>query len=363
VTLEVEWVTDNGDFAALAREWDALLPDDALPFDLHCWYSAWWSAFGDSHQLSVCTVRRGEELAGVLPLFRAGRDLRALADVHSPSFRPLARDGEAMSALIAAAMDGGAARLELVGIPCGDACVAQLESGARRAARIPLIEPGEVSPFIDTEGEFDAWRKQTKPRWGTAIERLRRKMGRDHEAEFAIVEAPSDLEAELADGFGVEASGWKGRAGTAIVSAPETETFYEGIAHAFHERGELRLSRISLDGATAAFDFCILQRARLYLLKTGYDERFRSLAPGLVMRLSVIERCFELGLASHELLGDEMAWKRKFATGTRPHLSMRAYRQRPAGVVQYTYRAALRPKLRRAYGRLPGRSPSGAGST
>jgi CelD/BcsL family acetyltransferase involved in cellulose biosynthesis len=363
VTLEVDWVEDERDFEALAGEWDTLLPDDASPFDLHCWYSAWWSAFGGSHELSLCTVLQDGELAGVFPLIRDGRGLRALANVHSPSFRPLARDGEAMCALIAAAMDGRAATLELVAVPAQDPCLAQLEAGARRASRIPLIEPGEVSPFVDTSGGFDAWRKQSKPHWGAPIERFRRKMGRDHEAEFAIVEAPGDLDTELADGFRVEASGWKGRAGTAIVSAPETEAFYRRIARAFHERHELRLSRISLDGDTAAFDLCILHRGRLHLIKTAYDERYRSLAPGLVTRLSVIERCFELGLSSHELLGDATAWKEKFATGRRPHVTMRAYRHRPASIARYTYRAAVRPRLKRAYRRLPGRSPSGTGST
>src|SRR6185369_5086932 len=97
----------------------------------------------------------------------------------------------------------------------------------------------------------------------------------------------------------------KGASGTAIISDPRTETFYREVASSFAERDELRLSRVVLDGHWAAFDLC--------LLKTGYDERFRRLAPGLVMRLSIIERCFELGLEAHELLGDDTEWKRKFA--------------------------------------------------
>ena len=72
-----------------------------------------------------------------------------------------------------------------------------------------------------------------------------------------MVEAPTDLEADLTDGFRVEGSGWKGRSGTAIVSAPETETFYRGVARAFQRRNELRLSRIVLDGTTVAFDLCL----------------------------------------------------------------------------------------------------------
>lgn len=348
----VDWITDRQDFAALAGEWDAVLPDDARPFDLHCWYATWWEAFGDSHELAVCTLRRGGELAGVLPLIRDGRSLGALANVHSSVFRPLASDPEAMERLMAEAMSQGAPQLRLIALPKDDPCIAGLEAGARDAPMRLVVEPGYVSPIVDTNGDFEAWRKESKPRWGAPLERFRRKMGRDHEAEFSIVEPPRDLEAELDDGFQVEASGWKGEVGTAIVSAPETAAFYRGMARAFHERGELRLSRIVLDGNTAAFDLCLLHRGRLYLLKTGFDERFRRLAPGLVMRLSNIERCFELGLDAHELLGSESEWKGKFATGDRAHVNMTAYSKAPVESARHAYRRLVRPVLKRAYRRL-----------
>jgi CelD/BcsL family acetyltransferase involved in cellulose biosynthesis len=348
----VGWITDRKDFVALSDEWDAVLPADSRPFDLHCWYATWWEAFGDSHELAICTVRRGGALVGVLPLIRDGRGLRALANVHSSVFRPLASDAEAMERLMREAMSQGAPQLELIALPEDDPCVARLEAGARHAPMKLLVEPGYISPIVDTSGDFEAWRKESKPRWGAPLERFRRKMGRDHEAKFSILETPRDLEAELDDGFRVEASGWKGEAGTAIVSAPETAAFYRGLARVFHERGELRLSRIVLDGETAAFDFCLLHRGRLYLLKTGFDERFRRLAPGLVMRLSIIERCFELGLDAHELLGEESEWKAKFATGKRSHVNMAAYAKGPVGSARRVYREAIRPVLKRAYRRL-----------
>jgi hypothetical protein len=70
------------------------------------------------------------------------------------------------------------------------------------------------------------------------------------------------------------------------------------------------------------------------------------------MRLSIVERCFELGLEAHELLGDDSEWKRKFATGERVHVDMLAYPHGPRGNVRRTYRARLRPVLKRAYRRL-----------
>jgi CelD/BcsL family acetyltransferase involved in cellulose biosynthesis len=349
----VGWISEVGEFEALAGEWDELAAAQAerSPFDLHCWYVSWWRAFGGSDQLAVCTLRDGGELTAVFPLRRAGRELLSLSNVHSPLYRPIARDGAALAALVGAALEAAGA-LELASLPEGDASVAELRDGAGGAGKVTLLERAHVSPTVDTSGDFDAWRAVSKKRWGAPLERFRRKMGRDHEAELTIVEPPTELEAELADGYRVEASGWKGEQGTAIVSNPETETFYTEVARAFAARGELRFSRIRLDGETAAFDLTLLHDNRLHLLKTGFDERFRKLAPGLVMRLSIIERCFELGLASHELLGDESEWKAKFQTGVRPYATLRVFPRSPAGLARYGYRKRVRPTLRAVYRRL-----------
>ncbi len=350
--LAVDWIDDPDEFRALAPDWDELLPADSQPFDLHCWYSAWWDAFGGVARLAVCTVRRDGDLVAACALSTEGASLGALANSHSGTFRPLAKDEEAMRALTAAIAKYGAPVIELEGLPAGDASIGMLEAGAGEASRKVLVEPSYVSPVVETDGDFDAWRKQSKARWGAPLERFRRKMGRDHEARFEIVEAPRDLEAELDDGFRVEGSGWKGEAGTAILSTPETELFYRRLAESFYRRDGLRFSRIVLDGETVAFDFCLLHRDRLYLQKTGFDERFRRLAPGLVMRLSVIEHCFETSLTAHELLGSASEWKLKFANAERSHVTFRGYRRSPSGLARHTYRRSVRPALRSLYRRV-----------
>lgn len=348
---EIGWISSERDFAELAPEWDALA--GGSPFDLHCWYDAWWRAFGAEAEMAVCTLRRDGELAAVFPLIARGGALGAMANVHSPSYRPLARDPEALRALAAAVLARGG--VELCCMREDGEALQVLLPQVRAARMTPLVEPTYSSPTVDTSGDLDAWRAESKKRWGAPLERFRRKMGRDHEASFTIVEPPTDLDAELADGYAVEASGWKGEAGTAITSSPETEAFYTGVAQAFAARDELRFSRIVLDRETAAFDLTLLHDGRLHLLKTGFDERFRKLAPGLVMRLSIVEKCFEMGLASHELLGDESEWKSKFATGTRPHATVHAFGRGPIARVRRGYRSLLRPRLRSIYRQLKNR--------
>jgi CelD/BcsL family acetyltransferase involved in cellulose biosynthesis len=338
MTERVEWVTDGGRFEELAASWDALA---ASPFETTAWLTSWRRAFAPDDPLRVAVAWRGDELVGGLAL--AGEDgrLAPLANLHSPVFRPVAADAVGRTAVVRAALERGDGVLTLPAVPAGDPLVTGAPGGWRA-----LSTPSAVSPIVETTGELAAWRAGSKPRWGAPLERFRRKMGRDHEASFAIVVEPEDLDATLRDGFAVEGSGWKAKEGTAILSSPQTAAFYRAVAEAFAARGELRTAAIFLDGTMVAFDLLLLHARRLYLLKTGFDEAHRRLAPGLVLRLSVIERCFELGLTAHELLGDRSEWKAKFATTERAHVVWTGYAPGLRGTRAWAYRRGGR-ELRR----------------
>lgn len=352
----IAWIEDPDRFADLSDSWERLVGAGAIPFERHAWFEAWRAAFAPEARLAVCTAWRNDELTAALPMIRTRSGLRTMSNVHTPWFRPPARDGRALGKVLEAALLARAPSVELLALEAKGVAISLGARQATAAGRTTLVERQHVSPYVDTRGEFDAWVNQTKRRWHANLPRLRRKMDRDFDAEFVLIEAPSDLDAELERGLRVEASGWKGEQGTAILSRPDTARFYRAVARAFHERGELSLSTIVLDDQAVAFDLCLLANDRLYVLKTGYDEEHRKLSPGLVMRLATIERCFERGLQSQEFLGDEAEWKRKFDTGERRYETLRAYSHGPAGRVLRAYRARARPSLRSLYRKTLGRS-------
>jgi len=348
----VEWIRDPARFAALAEPWDELAALHPAPFGRHAWFAAWWDAFGAGRELAICALWRDAQLAAVFPLSRSGRRLAALANLHSPRFRPLARDAEALAEVVGAAFAAGAGELVVANVPVAGPESEALARAARDAGWLALATHRHASPVVELGGDLESYLRARKLGRGSGVERKRRKAEREHEVAFTLVEAPVDLEREFEAGFAVEGSGWKGARGTAVLADPATATFYRRLAEAFAARGELRLSRMELDGQVVAFDFSLLSANRLYLLKTGYDERFRALAPGLVLRLGIVERCFELGLETHELLGADDAWKRKFSTTEREQEWWRCYPRRPVPAGRYVYRRAVRPALADARARL-----------
>jgi CelD/BcsL family acetyltransferase involved in cellulose biosynthesis len=349
--MVVEWLVGAPAFGAMAAEWDAALSPAASPFDLHAWLSAWWRAFGVG-TLTVCVVRREGTIVAALPMCQQGGRLVGLANDHSGLFRPLAVDESALRELSRAVSARRAGQLTLPMLPAEGPALRALAVAAGENGKRVLEEPGPVSPLVATDGDVEDWRRGAKAKWKARLARYRRKMERENNAAFDLLVAPDRLEEWLDEGFRIEASGWKGKAGTAIESDPRTAGFYRDIAARFQERGELRLSRLALDGQVVAFSYCIQHGDRLYSLKTGYDESWRKLVPGLVLQLSIVERCFDLGLASYELLGNTAEWKQKLATGEREHRTLRLYSRGPGGQVRHLYRGRVRPVLARTSHRL-----------
>ncbi len=345
VAERVEWIEDGERFEAIGPAWEDLAERDHSPFAGPKWYGAWWRAFGAGRRLAVCALWRDAELAGVLPLVARRGRLEAMANDHTPVLRAAARDAEALSSLTRAAVEASPGLLDLHPVAAPESRLALEQASAE--GRLVLAEPSLVSPIVDVQGEFAAYREPRKGEW-REMERRRRKLLREHDVNLSVVARPEHLERELTELFAVEASGWKGHEGTAIAADPSTDRFYRELAEAFGRADELRLSRLEVDGRLVAGDLALVRHGRYLLLKTGYEESLRRLGVGLTLRLGVVERCFELGL-DHEFLGDDAGYKQLFATSAREHVRLRIYRRRPVALTRWTYRRAARPLLKRSY--------------
>lgn len=351
-------ITRHTDYAALAElegEWDALADRlESPPFVRPAWIASWWSSFGGGRPLAYA-ARRADELVAILPLVAGGSVLRSPTNGHTPLFAPLG-EPDAVAAVARAVLPSPAGSLIISHVPDTHASVPALGRASREARRVTWWEPGQTSPVVDLEGDFDAYLARLGRHTRRELGRLRRKLEVEHGTvsveSFAV---PTKLGAELQAALELEASGWKGRRGTAILSRPDTTAFYRRFAAAFARRDELRLSTLAARGRLIAFDLCLVTGGRAWTLKGAYDEEFRRYAPGLLLLIAEIEAAYARGLAAVELLGGADDYKLKFATSFRPHVTLHSHRRLPVPLARLSYYRGARPVMRRVYRALRSR--------
>ena len=295
-------------------------------------------------------VRRGGRLAALVPLERRAGVLRSLANWHTPVFEPLAEDESALAELMRGLVTQRAHHVSLwfmdAGWPGGRAARAEAESTGCRMR----VDTLERSPYVTLDGDWDGFMKRLTSKRRSNLRRLRRKLEERGRLEFELSDGTDRLDALLAEGFEVERSGWKGREGTAIASEPATRRFYEEVARWAVARGALRLAFLRLAGRAVAFDFCVEEGGVHYLLKTGFDEAERSLAPGVILREEMLRRAFSEGLESYEFLGDQVDWKREWTEATHELIALEAFPPTVAGRASWLAWAYARPAFNRARG-------------
>lgn len=335
---------DPRDDAALTERWARAAAAHPSPFTGPDVVEAWRRAFAPDADVQACVVTDADEVVGAWAFRCDGGRLSAAANVHVPMVVPYARDARALAALTDAVVARGA-ELDVPDLELGPDLDAAIAGACRRHGARRVFSAAAPSPYVDTSGgSFAAWRAATHPTWLSRLARYRRQMDRRHELRIAVGDDDDPL-ALYRDGLVVEASGWKGEQGTAIAQNAATRGYYATLVERWHATGELRLSGLWLDGELAAFDLGVARAGRWYSLKTGYAEHRRTLSPGLVLRLAIVERCFDTGVLAHDLLGEHADWKDRLASGDRVLRRLRLYPRRPAPIARYLWKTRVRRPL------------------
>lgn len=339
--------------AEFAAAWDDLVDRSAepCPWLRPGWVDAWWRAFGRG-RLDVVTRRRGARLAALAPFAARSRALVATANYHTPEFEFVGEDEDAVRDLATAVLAREPRRLEARFVSPGNATAQALRDGARRCGYRLLERPLERSPFVETSRGWDAYLTGLGGKRRRELHRRRRKLDERGRVEVEVDDGRHSIDGLLAEGLRVEGSGWKEARGTAIASDAATVAFYGAVAHWAAGRGTLRLAYLRLDGQAIAFDFAIEEAGRHYLLKTGYDPAYRSMAPGLLLRREMIERAFRLGLQSYEFLGTDDPWKLDWTTSVRERVELQAFAPTAPGRADWAAHRLVRPLVARALTRV-----------
>ncbi|GAA4864687.1 GNAT family N-acetyltransferase [Actinomycetospora straminea] len=121
------------------------------------------------------------------------------------------------------------------------------------------------------------------------LKRKRRVLGRELGGEVGTAEHGRTASGDAVSRFlALEASGWKGRAGTAMAVRPGHDRFLREMAAAFAEDGRLLAFALGTDTRILARSLAITAGPGVFGLKRAFDEEFARCSPGTLLDVDLL---------------------------------------------------------------------------
>jgi CelD/BcsL family acetyltransferase involved in cellulose biosynthesis len=345
------------ELAALAGAWDRLAAAQAGgPMQYAAWAQA-YAAMSEAPERALhVVVAGGPQPTAIAPLVRrrgrrARLELLGVQELYEP-----------LDFLYAtpAALDPLADALVRLGVPLflerlpADSPVVAALQRAYRGRGVVLCRPTPEWPgcpwipldasWREPEQHLNTGRRSDLRRaW-----RLAERMGSVRSE--VLTPTPAELPPLLEEAFQVEAAGWKGRKGSALLTNAERGAFYRHYATAACRQGILRLCFLRIGAQAVAMQLAAECGGGFWLLKIGYDEKFAQCSPGTLLMLETLRYAAARGLRSYEFLGTVEPWTRLWAPQVHPYISLRAYPARARGLAALA--ADLTKVARGRFGRM-----------
>ncbi len=247
--------------------------------------------------LAAFDSREKTQLLGlmpVVPLWRAKRiALPALVSAHPYGVlgTPLLdrdRAVEAVRDLLDAARTGGARAILLRDLPLDGAAFAAIDEAMDAMGLRPRILRHSARACLDATRDADTTlREALGARRLKDLRRLRRRLADHGPVAFSVARMPTDVARELEAFLRLEASGWKGARGTALIQHAGDAAFIRSAAPALAAHGQCEIATLRAGEHPVAAAVLLRHLDRTFYFKLGIDERFARMSPGVQLTLDI----------------------------------------------------------------------------
>jgi CelD/BcsL family acetyltransferase involved in cellulose biosynthesis len=115
------------------------------------------------------------------------------------------------------------------------------------------------------------------------LRQYRRRLGEKGTLGYKVLTAPTDIERGLEEFLALEAAGWKGRQGSALVNDMADAAFTRAMITGLAPRGEAAIHALTLDGKPVSMQIVLRAGTTAFTWKTAYDETQSDYSPGMLL--------------------------------------------------------------------------------
>jgi len=271
-------------------------------------------------------------LIGLMPVISMTRaykiPLPALVSAHpygTLCTPPLDRDmaHQAATGLLRAARQAGAHALILREVSLDGATMKTLREVMLRDGLHPRVLQSQLRACLDATREpEELLRDALGAKKLKELRRQRHRLAEHGAIRFDVARTRPQVAAALEVFLKLEASGWKGKRGTALVQNDGDAAFVRRAAPALAETGQCEIVTLVAGDMPVAAGIVLRHQDRAFFFKLGIDERFAKFSPGVQLTLDLTKHlCADPAIATadstasadHPMINP--IWRGRFAIG------------------------------------------------
>jgi CelD/BcsL family acetyltransferase involved in cellulose biosynthesis len=246
---------------------------------------------------ALCGWDSSRQLAALMPVVSAWRAFRlplpvlVAAESYGTLRTPLLlREDAAVSArlLIDEAIAKGAHAIILRDVPLDGAALSAIRQALARDHLTPTVLHGYSRAFLDATGDADALlRDALGAKKLKELRRQRHRLGEAGELAFKVAKTPDDVASAIEMFLTLEASGWKGKRGTALAQHEGDIAFIRRATVDLAATGQCEIALLAAGATPIAAGIILKHGDRAFWFKLGIDERFAKLSPGVQLAIEL----------------------------------------------------------------------------
>jgi CelD/BcsL family acetyltransferase involved in cellulose biosynthesis len=210
------------------------------------------------------------------------------------------RPEAAAAALMQAARESGAHALILRDVSLDGAAMQAITDVLARDGLRPRVLQSHLRACLDATRDPDALLHEALG--GKKLKEVRRQRNRlaDHgTVAFEVARSPDNLSAATGVFLALEASGWKGQRGTALIQSEGDAAFIRRATTTLGATGQCEIVTLRAGATPVASGVVLRHQDRAFFFKLGVDERFAKFSPGVQLTLELTKHlCDDPAIAS-----------------------------------------------------------------
>ncbi|MGJ4942823.1 GNAT family N-acetyltransferase [Bradyrhizobium sp. HKCCYLS1011] len=206
----------------------------------------------------------------------------------------------AVTQLLQAARQAGARALLLRDVALEGAVMQAISSALAREGLKPRVLQSYSRACLDATGDGDDMlRDALGPKKLKELRRQRHRLAEHGPVSFDIARTPRQVALALEAFLELEASGWKGRRGTALIQHEGDAAFIRRAAPALAANSQCEVVTLRSGDTAVASGVVLRHQSRAFFFKLGVDERYAKYSPGVQLTIALTRHlCADPAIAS-----------------------------------------------------------------